>query len=106
MTVTNPTTFLLSNGHHSAASSVQVYQCQRQWDDLQVSGHEDVRFCDSCRRTVHKVVDVEGFQRAVAQARCVMAHGRNTVDGAPIFVVGMAAAKPYGLDSAKLTWDE
>lgn len=85
-----------------ATSQVRVYQCQRRWQDLGATGHADVRYCDSCKQDVHRVVDVEGFQRAVANSRCVMAQGRDVVDGTSVLVVGMADAKAYEVDSPKL----
>lgn len=104
MTDSDPTSIELTGD--SAATLVQVYRCRMSWEDLQETDHQDVRYCDNCWQTVNRVVDVEGFRRAVAQSRCVMAQGRNPGDGKPVFVVGMAAAKPYELDSSKLTWEE
>jgi hypothetical protein len=61
-------------GDHASAA-VRIYQCQKQWDELQSSSRADVRFCDHCRQEVHRVVDVDGFERAVAQVQCVMVAG-------------------------------
>ena len=80
---------------------VRVYRCQRRWDELQSSGHEDVRFCDHCRRTVHRVVDVDGFQRAVAQRQCVMVAGYADTDQAETSFVGKADAKSYVVETAR-----
>lgn len=93
MTDTQPTTFLL--GNEPDASPVQVYQCQKRWDELQTSGHDDVRYCGSCKQSVHRVIDVQGFQRAVAHGRCVMIQGRSVVDGEQAQVVGEAGSAHY-----------
>ncbi len=101
MTDTKPTTFLLVN--EPDASPVQVYQCQKRWGDLQTSDHDDVRYCDSCKQSVHRVIDVQGFQRAVAHGRCVMIEGRSVVGGEQAQVVGEAGAAHYELFTAKQT---
>lgn len=59
----------------SAATPVHVYRCQKAWDELQATGHDDVRHCNQCNQSVYQVVDVDGFRRAVAQGRCVMVQG-------------------------------
>ena len=101
MTDTKPTTFLL--GNEPNANLVQVYQCQKRWDELQTSGHDDVRYCDNCKQSVHRVIDVQGFQRAVAHGRCVMIQGRSVVGGEQAQVVGEAGAAHYELFTAKQT---
>ena len=101
MTDTKPTTFLLVN--EPDASPVQVYQCQKRWDDLQTSDHDDVRYCDNCKQSVHRVIDVQGFQRAVAHGRCVMIEGRRVVGGEQAQFVGEAGAAHYELFTAKQT---
>ena len=88
-----------------ATSQVRVYQCQKRWGDLEASGHADVRYCDSCKQTVHRVVDVEGFQRAVAQSRCVMVQGRDADDGTPAYIVGKVTMKVYQVDAPRLPWE-
>ncbi len=80
---------------------VRVYRCQRQWDELQSSGHEDVRFCDHCRQTVHRVIDVEGFQRSVAQGQCVMVTGYADTYPTEKGFVGKADVGSYEVDTAR-----
>ena len=101
MTDTKQTTFLL--GNEPNANPVQVYQCQKRWDELQTSGHDDVRYCDSCKQSVHRVIDVQGFQRAVAQGRCVMIQGCSVVGGEQAQFVGEAGAARYETSTAKQT---
>lgn len=99
MTETKATIVFLEGAHNGA--TVRVYQCQKQWDELQLSGHEDVRFCGHCRQAVHRVVDVDGFQRAVAQGQCVMVTGFDDTDAAKKMFVGKSDVKSYEVDIAK-----
>jgi len=101
MTVTEPTVFLLGRGLD--VGTVVVYKCQKTWDALQASGHDDVRYCDRCKQAVYQVIDVEGFQRAVAQRRCVMAEGRSVEGGEPAVFVGKSGAQHYEVESKKST---
>lgn len=73
MAEAKPTCIFL--GSSCEGDSVPIYQCQKQWDELQETAQWDERFCDHCRQTVHRVVDVEGFQRAEALGQCVMVAG-------------------------------
>ncbi len=99
MTDLKPTVIFL--GGKPDGGPVQVYQCQKGWDELQTSDHDDVRYCGSCKQSVHRVIDVQGFQRAVAQGRCVMIEGRSVVGGEQAQVVGESARQapdmPAGL---------
>ncbi|WP_394756743.1 hypothetical protein [Rhodoferax sp.] len=99
MTETKATIVFLDSTHDGA--TVRVYQCQRQWGELQLSGHEDVRFCGHCRQAVHRVVDVDGFQRAVAQGQCVMVAGFDDTDTAKKMFVGKADVKGYEVGITK-----
>ena len=101
MTDLKPTVIYL--GGKPDGGPVQVYQCQKRWDELQTSGHDDVRYCESCKQSVHRVIDVQGFQRAVAHGRCVMIQGRSVVGGEQAYVVGRAGAAHYELFTAKQT---
>ena len=97
MTETRLTTIHLDSTAES--ESVQIYQCQKQWDELQSSGCADLRFCDHCRQDVHRVVDVDGFERAVAQGQCVMVAGFDHADGTAKFFVGQPGAASYELNA-------
>ncbi len=101
MTGTKATNVFLNSAHDGA--TVRVYQCQKQWDELQISGHDDVRYCDSCKQSVHRVIDIHCFERAVAHGRCVMIHGRNAVGGEQVVIVGEPGAAPYEAPTAKQT---
>lgn len=82
----------------NSSATVTVYSCQIGWDELTPTGIDGVRHCVCCSQNVYLVTDVEGFQRAVAQGRCVMAQGTDTENGAPARVVGKAQPAPYRLD--------
>jgi len=93
LTETKATYIFLDNAPESA--SVQVYQCQKRWDELELTGHESVRFCDQCKQTVHQVVDVDGFQRAVAQGQCIMVSGFANANAPKSMVVGQPEMNSY-----------
>lgn len=97
MTETKPTTISLTNTPESAA--VRIYQCQKKWDELHSSGRADVRFCDHCRQDVHRVVDVDGFERAVAQRQCVMVAGFDHADKTAKLFVGQPGAASYEVNA-------
>ncbi len=97
MTETKPTTVFMSSAPESAA--VRIYQCQEHWEELQASGRADVRFCDHCQQEVHRVVDVDGFERAVAQGQCVMVAGFDHADGTAKLFVGQPGAASYEVDA-------
>ena len=102
MTDAEPTVFML--GSDPGVGTVVVYKCQRTWDDLQASGHDDVRYCDRCKQAVYQVIDVVSFHRAVAQRRCVMAEGRSVKGGEPAMFVGTPGVPHYKVESEKPTW--
>lgn len=99
MTETKATIVFLGSAHDGA--TVRVYQCQSQWGELQLSDHKGVRFCEHCRQAVHRVVDVDGFQRAVAQGQCVMVAGFDATDAAEKMFVGKSDTASYELNIAK-----
>ena len=50
----------------------QVYQCRVKWEELQVTEHDQVRYCTNCSQPVFHVLDTKDFVRAVAAKQCVM----------------------------------
>ena len=98
MTYANPTTIFLTNTPESA--SVRIYQCQRPWEELQVSGRADVRFCDYCHQEVHRVVDADGFDRAVAHVQCVMVAGFDPAHKSQKFYVGQPGVVAYEVQAS------
>ena len=68
MTDSDPTVLYLKRD--ADAASVQVYRCLKAWDALQVTDQKEVRYCDSCKKSVYQVIDMEGYEHAVAKSRC------------------------------------
>jgi len=50
----------------------QVYQCRVKGEDLQLTEHDQVRYCTNCSQPVFHVLDTKDFVRAVAAKQCVM----------------------------------
>ena len=48
-----------------------VYRCKLQLADLTETGDPDIKFCDHCQQKVFKVVDFDGFEKAVAAKGCI-----------------------------------
>lgn len=77
-----------------------VYRCHRQLADLADTDNAEVKYCDSCRQSVFRVQDFDGFERAVAAGRCVW----NAIDssaangaGEALLLLGLPAVFPYRL---------
>lgn len=104
MTETNPTTIFLTSEPESA--SVRIYQCQKRWEELKSSGRVNVRYCDHCRQKVHRVVDADGFERAVARAQCVMVAGLDPVDKSQKLYVGKPGGVSYAVYAALPVQDD
>ncbi len=49
-----------------------VYRCRVQWEDLQQTDNDQVRYCTNCSQPVFHVADSQNLHRAVAAGRCVM----------------------------------
>ena len=45
--------------------------CPKQWDDLEPTDSERVRFCSSCERNVHHVITDEEIGRAIREDQCI-----------------------------------
>ena len=93
MTDSEPTT--LSLKPDSDASSVWVYRCLKAWGALQATDQKEVRYCDSCKQSVYQVIDMDGYEQAVAKRRCVMVEGYDSTTGAQRTVVGNVDVPPY-----------
>lgn len=48
-----------------------VYRCRLQLDQLTATGDPDIKFCEQCKQKVFKVIDFDGFEKAVAAKGCV-----------------------------------
>ena len=104
MTATKSTTVLLGNTPGSAV--VRIYRCQKQWDESQPTSCVDVRFCDHCRQEVHRVVDVDGFERAVAQGQCVAVQSFELAAATTKWVVGQPRGSTYATTASKLVFED
>jgi len=48
------------------------FRCSRRWDELQrVQGRAEVRYCDECRRAVHRVTSQAEFDAQAQAGHCV-----------------------------------
>jgi hypothetical protein len=99
-------TELMLGNESESTRLVQVYQCHRKWNELQTTGDDGVRFCDSCQRAVYHVVDFQGIQQTVSQSRCVMLEGKSADDGKQTMVIGEVAPPYNGVTSARPALDE
>jgi hypothetical protein len=48
-----------------------AFKCEMKWDDLNETGDEDIRFCNSCEKEVHFCINDDALARAVRLNRCV-----------------------------------
>jgi len=96
MTETKPTTNFL--GSTSGNAAVRIDQCQEQWDELQPSVEECVRFCDHCQQSVHQLANADGFQWA--QGQCAMVSGWSAPGKAESVFVGKPGAASYAIDTS------
>jgi len=67
---TSPTDVLIQGSAGNSATTVQMYRCRMEWEDLKETGHAEVRFCDECSRSVFRARDLDGFLQLAASDRC------------------------------------
>lgn len=48
-----------------------TYQCPLRWDSFEETSNKNVRFCTSCRRTVHYCYTPEQLRKALLEDHCV-----------------------------------
>ncbi|WP_295641514.1 hypothetical protein [uncultured Methylibium sp.] len=48
-----------------------VYRCKLRLDELGDTEDPDVKLCSQCQQKVFKVIDFDGFEKAVASKGCV-----------------------------------
>ena len=68
---TVPTAISLNGQPAGDRRIAAVYRCKLQLADLAETGDPDIKFCDRCQQKVFKVVDFDGFDKAVASKGCV-----------------------------------
>ena len=105
---TTPTAITINDQPADGKRVAAVYRCKLALDDLKNTDHPDVKFCDRCQQKVFRVIDFDGFEKAVASKGCVWgpldlrnpadADRRHCFLGAPVPVDYHA--------SPALQWDE
>jgi hypothetical protein len=106
LTDPEPTAIALNGTPTSGRQVAAVYRCRAKPENLRETDHPDVKFCDACRQKIFKVMDFDGFERAVASRGCVWGPndiGPNLPEEQRLFF-GMPAIdyEPPG----PLRWDE
>jgi len=83
---TSPTDVLIQGSAGNSETTVQMYRCRMEWDELKETSHAEVRFCGECSRSVFRARDLDGFLQLAASDRCAYVdHGERTL--------GMPASK-------------
>jgi hypothetical protein len=77
-----------------------VYRSRVQWEDLQQTENDQVRYCTNCSQPVFHIADAQDLHRAVAAGRCVMVK--------PPKPRGHFLGMPAFIDSSEkpLQWDD
>lgn len=101
MADSEPTTLHLKTD--ADTSSVQVYRCMKTWDELQATDHDEVRYCDSCKQSVYQIIDMAGYEQAVAKGRCVMVEGHDPKSKKQHVIVGNVEVAKYNTGQ-RLDW--
>lgn len=105
---TTPTAIALDGQPADGSRVAAVYRCRVALEDLYATDHPDIKFCEQCKQKVFKVVDFDGFEKAVAAKGCVW--GPNDIKGdepeRPDVWFGVPRYDHYDLSSSPLEWDE
>lgn len=67
---TTPTAITLNGQAADDRRVAAVYRCRLQLDQLTATGDPDIKFCAQCKQKVFKVIDFDGFEKAVAAKGC------------------------------------
>ena len=78
-----------------------VYRCRVKWEELEVTSHDQVRYCHNCSQPVHQVQDWDGFAQAVAAGRCVLVKP----EGRTEHYLGEGCARHHAMPHT-LAWDD
>ena len=100
---TVPTVISLNGQDAGDKRVAAVYRCELRLDDLAETDDPDIRFCDRCQQKVFKVVDFDGFEKAVASKGCVW----GPVDMQPLTDTGhyLGGAILINEQPSQLHWD-
>jgi hypothetical protein len=102
-------TAIMINGQAANDGRVAaVYRCRLQLDELKATDHADIKFCEQCKQKVFRVVDFEGFEKAVAAKGCVWGpvdiRAPEGLAKERLFVGG--AGFTYESTRSRLTWED
>lgn len=88
---TTPTAITLNGKAADDGRVAAVCRCRLQLDQLAATDDPDIKFCEQCKQKVFRVVDYDGFEKAVASKGCIWASidadGRE-VGNQRMFIVG------------------
>ena len=90
---TTPTAITLDGQPADDRRVAAVYRCRLQLDQLAATDDPYIKFCEQCKQKVFRVVDFDGFEKAIASKGCIWtaidADGRE-VGAQRMFIVGAA----------------
>ncbi|HMM81148.1 MAG TPA: hypothetical protein PKC65_14115 [Pyrinomonadaceae bacterium] len=67
-----------------------IFECPKQWDELEPTANKAVRFCGTCDRGVYLAEDEDTLAMLAAAGKCVaFADSTNTLEELPLRIVGM-----------------
>lgn len=104
---TTPTEIVLSGQPAANGQVAAVYRCRQQLDKLVATDHPEIKFCGGCQQRVFKVIDFDGFDRAIASKGCVWGPVdlRSSADKAPVPMF-LGSPVPAWAKSSLLRWDD
>lgn len=103
---TKPTSISLDGQAADDKRVAAVYRCRLAVADLQETDHPDIKFCEQCKQKVFKVVDFDGFEKAVASKGCVWGPAQFQPVGSADMFLGGPLLDSYTYARSTLKWDE
>lgn len=105
---TTPTAIALNGQAADDRRVAAVYRCRLQLDLLTATDDPDIKFCEQCKQKVFKVIDFDGFEKAVAAKGCVWGPVdiRAPAGMAPERLFLGGAGLTYEYTRSALTWDD
>ena len=97
---TKPTSITLDGQPADDRRVAAVYRCRLQLDQLAATDDPDIKFC---KQKVFKVIDSDGFEKAVAAKGCVWGLGASG-DTAPASCFVGSAESIYEVMPSTLEW--
>ena len=105
---TTPTAITLDGQPADDRRVAAVYRCRLQLDQLTATDDPDIKFCEQCKQKVFKVIDFDGFEKAVASKGCIWAAvdaDGPAIDAPRMLIVG-ATDDTYRSATTKLPRDD